>query len=139
MPAQNIDVILRLLNGRRFNMAMNQASASVRNARNEMEAAAVAGSGLGTAGNVAASGLYALNAATRVATYGVGILVAGTVALGISFNATMEGNALALEHFTGGVDQAREMTHRLFDIARATPFSFTDITTAARKFLAYGF
>jgi hypothetical protein len=139
MPAQNIDVVLRLLNGRRFNMAMNQSAASVRSARAEMEGAAASASGLGAAGNAATAGLFALSGATRLVTYGVGAMAAATIGMGISFNATMESNQLALEHFAGGADQARVMTKNLFDIAKNTPFSFADITTAARSFLTYGF
>lgn len=139
MPAQNIDVVLRLLNGRRFNMAMNQSAAAVRAAKSEMIAAGEAGSGLAAAGNMASASMYALGGASRLVTYAIGAATAAWIALGIHFNATMESNSLALEHFAGGAAQARQMTKDLFQIARATPFSFTDITTAARQFMAYGF
>jgi tape measure domain-containing protein len=139
MAVGNIDVVLRLLNGRRFQSSMRGASASVRAARAEMDSAAVAGSGLGAAGRVGAGGMYALGAAARVAGYAVSTAAAAWVAVGLKFNATIESNTLALEHFTGSASAAKQMTQDLFDIARSTPFSFADITAAARRFMAFGF
>lgn len=83
--------------------------------------------------------MYALGSAATLATEAVVGISLAAAAMGVQFNATMESNSLAFEHFAGGAKQAKLLTQQLFNIARDTPFSFEDITTAARRFLAFGF
>lgn len=67
---------------------------------------------------------------------------AGSVAAvkyGLDFNMTMEENRVALAHFLGGTGAANRELATLYDLAARTPFEFADLTTAARKFLAFGF
>ena len=139
MPQQNVDVFLRVLNSRRFQSQLRSSAASGRAFAREMESADVATSGLGRAGHTASAGLYAVSAASRAVVFGVGAMAAGIVGFGTQFNATMEGNTLAFEHFAGSAAESKQLVTDLFNIAKNTPFEFTDITTAGRKFLAFGF
>jgi hypothetical protein len=139
MPESNVDVILRVLNGRRFQSEMYGAGRAVRQMGSELQGAGKASSGLSAATGAAAAGLYGIGQASHAAAYGAAALAAAWVTTGIKFNATMEGNTLAFEHFTGSVKQSQKFTKQLFEFARSTPFSFEDITAAARRFLAFGF
>lgn len=138
MAAQQINVVLRLLNGRRFQSSMYASARSIRAAKMEMQDAALAGSGLGQAGRQGAAGLHMMSAAAQVAGYAVGAAAVSWVAAGVSFNTTMESNQLAFSQFVGEGQKAK-FTMDLFRMAAETPFAFTDITTAARKLLAVGF
>lgn len=135
----NIDVLLRLINGRRFASGMAGAAASVQGFKSSVEGAATASSGLRSAAFGAEGALYAVGAASRAATVAAGATMAAFTGLGIQFAATMESNVLAFDHFAGGAEQAKVLTQDLFTIAEETPFAFTDITMAARKFLAFGY
>lgn len=139
MPRDNIDIILRLLNGRRFQAQLRSAGRSVDSLGNSLGSAAQQSSGLTQATNLAQGSLFGLAAAGRVAALGLGAATAATVTLGVKFNATMESNSIAFEQFAGGVEGSKRLTKDLFDIASKTPFSFEDITTAARRFLAFGY
>jgi hypothetical protein len=136
---QGINVVLRLLNARRFRSEILGSAASVRAFTQEVEAAGTASSGMALAGNAARSSLYAIGSASRVAALGIGTIAGFATAMGLSFDATMESNTLAFEKFTGSAQSAREMLNQLFEIAAATPFTFADITTAARRLQAFGF
>lgn len=87
--------------------------------------------------------LVSLGSAARHAAQGVGLLTAGVFAKGlkdgIQFNATMESNALALRNLTGSTDKANQLLQDLWQTAKETPFEFTDVAGAAKKFLAFGF
>lgn len=139
MPDNNVDVILRVLNGRRFQAEMYGAGRSVRNVGSAFASTSGSASGLSAAATAASQALYGIGEASHIAVYGAGAVAAAWVATGVQFNATMEANTLAFEHFTGGVQQAQAFTKQLFEFAKSSPFSFEDITQAARRFLAFGF
>jgi hypothetical protein len=137
--AQGINVVLRLLNARRFRSEILGSAASVRAFSKEVEAAGTASSGMALASNTASSSLYAIGSASRVAALGIGTVAGFATALGLKFDATMEQNTLAFEKFTGSAAASRDMLNQLFEVAAATPFTFADITTAARRLQAFGF
>lgn len=135
----NINVYLRLINARRFAAGMHSASASVGAFQSELEAADGAGGRFAATTNIMEAGVYALGASLDLLA-GTLTVAAGAVGyFGIQFNATMESNVLAFENFAGGVRGAERLTAQLFEIASKTPFSFEDITTATRRFGAFGF
>lgn len=139
MPNSNIDVYIRLLNARRFQGGMSTASAGVRGFARELESASASSSGLAVAANAASGALYAVGAASRVAGYVVGAALTAGVTAGIQFNATMEQNHLAFRRFTSSASEAKKFTKQLWDLAKDTPFQFKDITTVARRLMAFGF
>lgn len=57
---------------------------------------------------------------------------------GIAFNSTMESNELAMRRFIGSTQGAQKYLKDLFQIAKETPFEFTDLTLASRRLLAFG-
>lgn len=81
----------------------------------------------------------AMGTGARWAAFGMGLAGAGALKMGISFNSTMEQNQVAFSQFLGSGQKTQEMLDSLFETAKETPFSFSEITTAARKFLAFGF
>lgn len=135
----SIDVLLRLLNQRRFAAGMATSAASVRGFKESVEDASSASSGLSRASFAAEGALYGVGMAARSGAAAVTAAMAAFTGLGVAFNSTLEQNTLAFEKFTGGVEQSKTFTKDLFEIASQTPFAFTDITTAARRFLAFGF
>lgn len=58
---------------------------------------------------------------------------------GFRLDATMEQNTVAFSHFLGSTQAATAELSTLYAIAAKTPFQFADVTSAARKFLAFGF
>lgn len=86
--------------------------------------------------------LRAIGTASRYAAGGLGLLggaaAAAAVKSGLQFNATMESNELALSRFVGGSKEARKYLDELFQTAKRTPFEFTDLTSAARRLMAFG-
>ncbi len=60
-------------------------------------------------------------------------------ALGFQFNLTMESNRVALNHFLGSASLTTKELNYLYQVAAKTPFEFADVTSAARKFLAFGY
>jgi tape measure domain-containing protein len=72
-------------------------------------------------------------------TLAVAGLGAAAVAMGLSFNMSMENNTVALSQFLGGATSARKELDYLYHIAAVTPFQFSDVTAAARRFLAFGY
>jgi tape measure domain-containing protein len=104
-----IDVLVRLRGGR--------AAAA--------EADSFAGSvaGIGKAAGGVAIALGALSA----------------VGAGLRFDSTMEQNTIAFTHFLGSTQAATAELQTLYQIAATTPFQFSDVTTATRRFLAFGF
>jgi tape measure domain-containing protein len=135
----NIYVVLRLLNQRRFAAGLRSSAAELRAYHAAVTAADTNLGRMAATSHLATSGLYAIGSAARSVGYGIGALAASTAYFGVQFNATMESNNLAFEQFAGGAKQAKALTMDLFEIAKSTPFSFTDITTAERRFLAFGF
>lgn len=137
MPVQSIDVILRALNGRRFNQELRSAGRSAQNMGRDFEGAARASSAMAAAANAASGSLYAVSAASRAAGFAVGALALGVVGLGIQFNSTMEQNELAFKRFvSGGEAGSQEFVRQLIFMAKETPLQLEGITTAARRLLA---
>lgn len=65
--------------------------------------------------------------------------IGGAFMAGFRFDATMEQNTVAFTHFLGSTKAAKDELATLYKIAATTPFQFTDVTTATRRFLAFGF
>jgi tape measure domain-containing protein len=68
--------------------------------------------------------------------------VAGATALaavGFQFNMQMEQNTVALSYLLHSEQAAHKELATLYNLAAVTPFEFTNITDAARRFLAFGF
>ena len=72
-------------------------------------------------------------------TLGLGALGAGAAVMGFRFQNTMEQNTLAFTRFLGSAGLADQELAHLFELAARTPFEFTQIVDATRKFLAFGF
>jgi hypothetical protein len=135
----DILVALRLLNAARFSSGMSGAVGAVREFHAELDAATTASERLSAVGTLSQGGLLALGTAVKGVSIGLGALAATTVGFGIQFDATMQSNTLAFSRFAGGAKQAQLFTKDLFQIAANTPFSFSDITMAGRRLLAFGF
>lgn len=137
MPVQSIDVILRALNGRRFNQELRAAGKSAQALGRDFDQVGRASSGLAAAGHAASGSLYAVSAASRVAAYGVGTLALGVVGLGVQFNSTMEQNELSFKRFvSGGEVGSKEFVKQLIFMAKETPLQLDGIATAARRLFA---
>lgn len=87
-----------------------------------------------TLGGVASAAKAAGLALGAMGTYGV----AKAVKDGFEFNAQMESSELAMRRFIGTTQETREYVEGLFEIAKETPFEFTDLTDASRRLLAFG-
>lgn len=136
-----IDVLIRLRGGR-------VAAAEARAVGQAVE-------GVGRSARQAASGTDALASSTRrtgsalSGTLGIAIrysaayfaLHEATQAFtsGFRFDATMEQNTVAFSHFLGSTQAATAELQTLYGIAAHTPFQFSDVTSAARQMLAFGF
>lgn len=84
--------------------------------------------------------LHAITTTLRYAAAFTALSAAGAViSSGFKFDATMEQDTVAFTHFLGSAAAARKELALLYDIAAKTPFSFQDVTSATRKFLAFGF
>lgn len=59
--------------------------------------------------------------------------------MGLTFNMQMENNRVALTQFLGSADAANTELTKLYDVAARTPFEFSNIVDATRRFLAFGF
>jgi len=66
-------------------------------------------------------------------------LASAAIAMGVKFDASMESNQIAFEQFLGSAGAARKELLFLYHQAAVTPFEFSNITDAARRFLAFGF
>lgn len=73
------------------------------------------------------------------AAIGAGLGIAKFVKDGLVFQANMEQNRIAFTQFLGSAKAARKELTVLYQIAKTTPFTFSDVTLAARKFSAFGF
>jgi tape measure domain-containing protein len=69
---------------------------------------------------------------------GLGLAMAA-IGSGFRFDATMQNNTIAFTHFLGSTQAARQELGTLYQIAAKTPFQFADVTSATRRFLAFGF
>ena len=65
----------------------------------------------------------------------------GTAAaiMGFKFNASMESNRMAFTQFLGSAQLANKELTYLYNLAKYTPFEFSNVTSAARRFLAFGY
>lgn len=139
MAMERIEAWLRVRDGHRFVRDIRDAGRAVRSlggashlAGNRLAFASRASYGAGTAAT-------SLGTSVRWAAAGFTLLAAGAVKMGIGFNSTMEQNQVAFGQFLGSAEEVDKMLKHLFKTAAETPFEFADVTTAARKFLAFGF
>jgi tape measure domain-containing protein len=61
------------------------------------------------------------------------------VKMGVEFDSTMQQNKIAFEAMLGSAEKADDLLGKLSKMAAETPFEFPELTTAAKKMLAFGF
>jgi tape measure domain-containing protein len=83
--------------------------------------------------------LFTIRRSIFYATLAVGAMTTGVVKMGIEFDANMQSNTLALSTFLGSTQAAHTELNFLYQLAAHTPFQFSDVTDAAKRFLAFGF
>lgn len=136
---EKIEAWLRVRDGARFQQDMKGAAKSIRNLANEGQKVSAAGRMVQSSWQSASDLLASTwKWAKRV---GVGIGIAGVAAakFGLSFNATMEQNQIAFTYFLGSAEKAKAYMKDLFDLAAQTPFEFTNLASAAKQMIAFGF
>ena len=77
-------------------------------------------------------GVYALTLVTAAAATGI-------VTFGLKFNASMQQNEIAMEHFLGTNQLAKDLLNDLFDLAAHTPFEFQGLVDSTKQLLAMGY
>jgi tape measure domain-containing protein len=130
---------LRVRDAQRWSRDMRDAAASTRSLGTAGRSAGQAMTWSQSQGHRFRQSMLVMGQTARWAGFGLGIAGAGAVKMGIEFNATMEQNEVALDQFLRSGERTNAMLDELFQIAAKTPFEFKDVTTAARKFLAFGF
>jgi tape measure domain-containing protein len=136
---ERIEAWLRVRDGQRYSRDMRDAAKATASLGAAGAAAGRNAMWAGQQGHRARQGFMAMGTGARWAAFGLGIAGAGAVKMGIDFNSTMEQQEIALDQFLGSGVKTQRMLNTLFEIAAKTPFEFRDVTTAARKFLAFGF
>ena len=139
MADNRIEAWLRVRDAGRFQGDMNKSAASVSRLERAARGAGAGAGFLGRTAGGARGALFGFGSAASYAAIGLGVAGAGAVKMGIDFNSTMEQNRVAIGMFLGSGEKAQAMLDQLFETAKNTPFSFQDVTQAARKFLAFGF
>jgi tape measure domain-containing protein len=115
--------------------ATEQASrASQRAAARSGAAAAAWGEQSRSLGQLTTAAKGAGLALGAMSTYGV----AKAIKDGFAFNASIESSELAMRRFIGTTKETQDYVQDLFDLAKKTPFEFTDLTDASRRLLAFG-
>jgi tape measure domain-containing protein len=100
----------------------------------------LASRGLGGAGKaVGGLGRTLTSWRTAFVVGGVGSGLIAAARAGVEFNASMEQNRVAFSQFLGSSRAAGRELKFLYKTAAATPFEVPQITTAARRLLAFGF
>lgn len=134
-------------------VVVNIRSRGGRAAAADAEIAAAGITRIGRAAEIAGAGLRNFRANTQLGTnasyllrhslYTAGLAFTGLGALaiksGLQFDQTMESNQIAFTQFLGSAQRARQELQFLFHTAATTPFETTQIDTAARQLLAFGF
>jgi tape measure domain-containing protein len=107
--------------------------------------------GVGRAGQLASRGIGGASRAagglgrtmtswrTAFLVGGLGSLGVAATRMGLQFNASMEQNQVAFTQFLGSTQAARHELGFLYRTAAKTPFEVPQITSAARRLLAFGF
>jgi tape measure domain-containing protein len=136
---QEADILLALRGERAVQAGLGATALSVRGLRNalvesnaEMDVTRHRSFLMNQALFTARRLIYAGTLATIAFTTAVGVM-------GFKFDMTMENNTVALTQFLGSSQAAQTELTKLYDIAAKTPFEFTDIVDATRRFLAFGF
>lgn len=83
--------------------------------------------------------LFTMRRLLYASTLAMGALGAVAVRMGFQFNMAMENNMVAMTQFLGSEQLARQELASLYELAAKTPFEFSNVTDAARRFLAFGF
>ncbi len=68
-----------------------------------------------------------------------GVSVAAAAAFGVKFNAQMEQAQIAFTTMLKSAEKAKSFLKDMQEFAAKTPFEFTDVQNAARRFIALGF
>lgn len=136
---ERIEAWLRVRDAQRWSRDMRDAAASTRSVGSAARSAGSAMTWAEQSGHRFRQSMLVMGQGARWAAFGLGIAGAGAVKMGIEFNSSMEGNEVALDQFLRSGERTNKMLDQLFQIAAKTPFEFKDVTTAARKFLAFGF
>lgn len=84
-------------------------------------------------------GLFTLRRAAYGLTLGLGSLGVAALTMGVRFDSSMEQNRISLSYFLGSTKAANRELAILYKLAATTPFEFTQVTDAARRFLGFGF
>ena len=83
--------------------------------------------------------LFTLRRYAYAATLAVTAMGSAAVWMGLKFNASMESNRMAFTQFLGSAKLANQELTYLYNLAKYTPFEFSNVTQAARRFLAFGY
>jgi tape measure domain-containing protein len=84
-------------------------------------------------------GLFTLRRSLYAGTLALGAMGTAALIMGFKFNSSMEQNTVAMTHFLHSSSAATHELNSLFQLAATTPFEFTQVSDAAKRFLAFGF
>lgn len=88
---------------------------------------------------LASQTMFTVRRTAYAATLGIAALGVGAVYTGLQFEASMEQNRISMAQFLGSTDAANRELKSLYQLAATTPFDFAGVTSAAKRFLAFGF
>lgn len=83
--------------------------------------------------------LYTMRRGLFATTLALGTVGAAAIKMGFSFNSSMEQSRIAFTQLLGSSRAAQTELGSLYHLAAVTPFEFTQVTSAAQKFLAFGY
>ena len=139
MAIERIEAWLRLKDAARFQADAKKAAAAVRDiGRKSLQTARDSDVTTRALGGMRSTfGFLATGA--RYAGFAVGAALSiGTVA-GLKFNSTMEQNRVSFTHFLGSTKKANAYLEELYTLAAETPFEFSELSSAAKQMMAFGF
>jgi tape measure domain-containing protein len=139
--SENLDVVIRARGGRAAAGEVDQVTKSLRNLDSESGKVATSTRRVGDETGATSNRMASAVATTlRYGAAWTGLAAVGQAFMaGFRFDATMEQNTVAFTHFLGSAGAAKDELAALYEVAAKTPFEFSDITMAARRFLAFGF
>lgn len=114
-----------------FESGVKRASASVKKM----------GADVRTAGQRAADGFkkFSNSVIVQAAKVATAVAAIGFVKMGIGAAATMQQDLITIKTFVGSAEKARDVMGELREFAKKTPFQLTDLVTATKNMLAFGF
>ena len=136
---EEVVIATQLAGQREFIAGVGQEEAALRGLRHEVERTGLAASTTAKRGFLMNQALFTMRRFAYSGTLALVGLGTASVYFGMKFNTTMENNTIAMAHFLGSTLAARKELDYLYGVAARTPFEFTQIADAARRFLAFGF